>query len=372
MVTVENTTSQNFDLSENLLRSVAEELQLPPSMDAEARKKYSILGSYLAYGPLRKYSPRVYAQGSQSYGTTVKPIGREEFDLDVVVATDRYGVLPEDLMNELFEVLKACPDVGSAPERLSRCVRVKFPGRMHLDFVPAVPSQEGSTYIRIPEKVGQMWYWKTTNPEGFTKWFESRCEVPLAKMRMAEPLPERETATAKPDMKVVVQLVKRHHQLTFHGDQKGLRTPSIVLTTIAGHVDATGNVFKTLGKVVALLGEVASWESAPDLRNPAYEPEVITEKWSDPKVFDAFRFWVEEFRRDLTRYNAAQGTGVHRVAPILTKMFGEEASVKAIRRAASVVQRASKSAKLTAANGAALGFTTPGVGARRKEFWGRS
>lgn len=374
MVSSNMGTGTLLDIDETLLRGVAEALQLPESTDSEARRKYDQVGLFLSQHNASIFLNNVFPQGSQSYGTTVKPIGREEFDLDVIVSTEWHGESPGELINKLADALKKCPYIEAEPEIRDRCVRVKFPGRMHMDFVPAIDNPHDSELILIPDKTANGWAWKATNPKGFTAWFEAQSLAPVtvSKMSAHEPLPDSESAQVKSDLKIVVQLLKRHHQRMYKGSDEYLRTPSIVLTTIAGHVGATGDVYETFESVLQMLEEVATWESG-DIRNPAHDDEVVSEKWSDPEVYNAFRIWVRRLRQDAQEYAVARGSGVHNVNSVLSKMYGRDAALSATRKLGRVVQRSSKASGLRATEigGGALSSVAAGRGARSKEFYGR-
>src|SRR5712672_4878434 len=71
---------------DDLLRLVCEDLQLPSSRYDDAVNRYQAVcnwfeteGSVVAI-----FNPTIYPQGSMKIGTTVKPFGRDEYDLDFV------------------------------------------------------------------------------------------------------------------------------------------------------------------------------------------------------------------------------------------------------------------------------------------------
>src|SRR5436190_295449 len=71
---------------DDLLHRLCIGLQLSPTDYKLAVEHYQAIGRYLqAEGsPIAKYDPDIYPQGSLRIGTTVKPRGRQEFDLDLV------------------------------------------------------------------------------------------------------------------------------------------------------------------------------------------------------------------------------------------------------------------------------------------------
>jgi hypothetical protein len=69
-----------------LLRGIAEQLDLPPSKCEDVEAKYKAVSDWLAQPEtmLAPYNPDIYPHGSFRLGTVVRPLGRDEFDLDFV------------------------------------------------------------------------------------------------------------------------------------------------------------------------------------------------------------------------------------------------------------------------------------------------
>ena len=69
-----------------LLTYGAEALDLTPTQYQDAVQKYQAVGAWLNKpdSPLAAADPLVYPQGSIAIGTATKPVGRDEFDLDLV------------------------------------------------------------------------------------------------------------------------------------------------------------------------------------------------------------------------------------------------------------------------------------------------
>ena len=360
-------------VEDRILRLISDELQIPKDRAESAEALYVSIGRWLASGPLREYDPIVFSQGSFSYGTTVKPMGREEFDIDAVVEFHGYQGRPGRLIRELYEALWKCPHFESKPELRERCVRVKAPGRFHVDFVPAVPAPLNAEYLEIPDYDGNEWRWKTVNPKGFTEWFMNRCEMAgIFEARQVEPLPEAESADVKPDLKIAVQLIKRNHQTYLSHSESPLRTPSIVLTALAGHIGATGEVVETMSRVVAYLSAIADLESAPDVRNPANPDEVISEKWADPDVLNAFREWTDDLSRSWQEYQRSRGNGINESVRILNRMFGEKITQTAVKRVGMRLKSVSDARGHAARTATQLAVVGGGLGAARRQYYGAS
>ena len=70
----------------SVLNSRAEDLDIPESKYLEAKSRYEAVGKWLGQEgtDLSKYDIEIYPQGSFRLGTVVKPIGRDEYDIDLV------------------------------------------------------------------------------------------------------------------------------------------------------------------------------------------------------------------------------------------------------------------------------------------------
>ena len=67
------------------LELICQELDLTESQFEDAKEKYEAVGKWLDSGDsIKYYGPRIIPQGSISLGTAVRPIGRNEFDIDLV------------------------------------------------------------------------------------------------------------------------------------------------------------------------------------------------------------------------------------------------------------------------------------------------
>ena len=72
---------------EDLLARLAESLELDETRSNKMETAYNAIYDVLKADPVffSKVDLVVYPQGSKAIGTTTKPIGKDEFDLDIVV-----------------------------------------------------------------------------------------------------------------------------------------------------------------------------------------------------------------------------------------------------------------------------------------------
>jgi hypothetical protein len=79
-----------------LLNQVCESLQLTGTQHNSAVQKYSAVGRWLGGpgSPLENLATAIYAQGSMALGTTVRPFGKTEYDLDLIFEVTGMSLSP--------------------------------------------------------------------------------------------------------------------------------------------------------------------------------------------------------------------------------------------------------------------------------------
>ena len=371
-----------------ILELLTQRLQLSPTQDDKAGTAYEAVTKWLAADGSRvaQFSPTLFPQGSLRIGTTVKPLRRSEFDLDVVcllrmtVACD-----PRTVYDLVWDRMQEHGTYRKISEPMPRCIRLNYAedSQFHLDIVPAVPDiARGGTFIRIPDKPRpKLVAWKTSNPKGYANWFE-RQTVLLEKYARAEiePLPRPVPAEEKAALTKAVQLLKRWRDVYFR-DRPEHAPSSIILTTLAA-AQYTGEPVCSVALSHILDGLVAFARSGrTELRNPANDDEVISEKWMKDRVsYEAFVEGIADFRdRWQSLVDASQGavTGLGDVTPRLLDLFGEPA-LEAVKAAAEGVGKARAENRLyIERNGrsiitapTATAVVTNAVKARANNFYG--
>lgn len=339
------TASENHTL-DTLLELLCINLQLTETQDQRARAHYGAVSRWLAAdgSPLGKFSPHIYPQGSQRLGTTTRPVGRDEFDLDAVckLSSDQ-SLSPGDLYELIWDRLKEHGTYRPMMRRLPRCIRLDYAGDFHLDIAPAIPDPEyGGNFILVPDRSADLSgpdaqndRWKSTNPVDFAVWFEDQC-VPVLVLHekcaraQVDPVPDSEPVHRKPALKRSVQLFKRWRDVEYA--QRGrLAPPSIILTTLSGHLyrseqlcsDALRSILNATAREIAATDRLC-------LTNPAHPEENICEKWDNtPGAYDDFATALVRFRDRWERLLATRG--IHHIEEELAELFGESPVQAAIR-----------------------------------------
>jgi hypothetical protein len=294
------TASANTDLDE-VLDLIGVSVQLSPSQFNRAETSYHAVGGWLDApdSPIRRYRPTTFAQGSLALDTTVRPLSRTEFDLDLVCLVQASDSVSPAVVYDFL--LKRMRDHGTYDKiivEMPRCIRLDYSGDFHLDIVPAVPdstSQPGETCLKIPDREKKVW--RSSNPTGYVRWFDAQAAKRLlyekaerfsANGANIKPLRDPVPAYTKPPLKLAVQLLKRRRDIAFKG-QEHLAPSSIILTTLCGLL-YQGEDHPT-DALMNVLNAICDWASREPIRlvNPTNPKEWITDRWKDkPEMYTAF------------------------------------------------------------------------------------
>ena len=333
-----------------ILEILTEKLQLTTTQFDRASTAYGSVTGWLGEdaSPLAIFNPLLFPQGSLRLSTTVKPLKKTEFDLDVVCLLKIFQPMtPAQVYELVWERMWSHGTYRPIMERMPRCIRLNYAkeSQFHLDIVPAIPdASNGGTFIQIPERPNPaLSRWKTSNPKGYAFWFERQSVLHEKYARaQVEPLPQPVSATDMAPLAKAVQLLKRWRDVRF-ADDMHLAPSSIILTTLAGY-DYTGERICVDALTNILEGLVAfSRSGRRELYNPANPDELISEKWvKDERTYSAFVDRIVEFRDEWQALlNAARSPlfGMGDVTARLRELFGEPV-VDAIKAVSERVTKA--------------------------------
>jgi Second Messenger Oligonucleotide or Dinucleotide Synthetase domain len=325
--------SKNSQL-DDLLGRICDDIQLSPTRYQQAVDRYSAVCRWLEGegSALALFRPSIYPQGSMRIGTTVKPLGRDEYDLDFVcefqVAVSLFSS-PLHLLNLLQRRLQQNGIYSAILEMKNRCIRLNYANEFHMDILPACPDQGvGNGCLVVPD--GESRWWKPSNPKGYAAWFEQRCELAIQVLMAerariyakAEPIPEQEATAEKATLKRVVQLLKRWRDMHYQKNCD-IAPISMVLTTLAaqtyrGQLSVSHAMSEILAEIVAM---TASARPRIYVLNPANPEEDLSERWEDPEHYMAFVSGIRALHQYWSR--AMSQGGIHNVSKILEDLFGE-------------------------------------------------
>lgn len=334
-----------FLIVDALLRSIAEELDIPPGKYKQAVERYSSVGRFLEDGVYLGTLgvPDIYVQGSFRLGTVVRPYkdGKEaEYDIDLacqlrsnmhVLAAEDAKLMVGNRLNEDGTYRRMLQKEGR------RCWTLLYAEQddvgFHIDILPCVPHpiiapnldpRYGNQAIGITNRdaPGAPYQWGYSNPNGFADWFLDqqretfRKVASLRKLELQRQYPAVFASVSEvPDQLVrtplqrAVQLLKRHRDVRFCGHHNEVDKPiSIIITTLAASAyQQETDVFSSLANILDQIqryqetGIIRCIDDKWTISNPANPAENFADRWNDEgsKKAEAFFEWVDWVREDL-------------------------------------------------------------------------
>jgi hypothetical protein len=375
-----------------LLERICQSLELTNTQFDTAKARYEAVGKWLSEGSEFKLkSAAIYPQGSISLGTTVRPLGVSEFDVDLVchlaglTSTESPGEIKKLIGNRLRENARYQDMIEEKP----RCWRLNYANEFHLDITPSVPntacSQGGEL---VPDK--RLKTWKETNPKGYRQWFNIRAELqPRFSLKKAQFAEARAGVEAFPEptqfkgiLKRCVQLFKRHRDVHFSKMGCDLAPISIIITTLVARsyaycvtnfiydaeIDVLIDVLRLMPRFIETLpidgGRLFFvW-------NETTHGENFAEKWNtDRRLPQAFYEWNAKAISDFE--NLAGITGLDRIGKELALSFGEAPVNKALSGLTGAISDARSSKLLSVSPILGLSpVSSLGVSVRHNTFFG--
>ncbi|MBL0385619.1 nucleotidyltransferase [Tumebacillus sp. ITR2] len=340
-----NTKNEQLD---DLLRRICESLQVTPTMYALAESRYKAVADWLDRWD-EPMQLQIYPQGSFRIGTTVKPIKGEEFDLDFVCefSVPWQSQNPHLVLQKMYNRMKEHGTYQGMVELKRRCIRVNYRNEFHMDILPAFPVDDTGC-LKVPDReLG----WKDSNPKGYAEWFEEQGTIQkmefVDKRAEVEPLRGHETAEEKTILAKIVQLIKRHRDVSFEDDLDNAPI-SIVLTTLAAkHYAGHRSVFQGLLHIVNAISIdiVAVGNGRIQVLNPRNSAEDLSERWDgNRKLYSLFVDFVRKFQNELMSVQHA--VGIDAASKLLMSMFGENVTQTALRKQAEAMQNYRTTGKL--------------------------
>lgn len=312
-----------------ILELLCQNMELTPTQYRDAETKYKAVSNWLAESDdPRLASGLIFPQGSMRLGTTVKPLGRDEFDIDLVA---QLGYAQNDSPNEVYIAvgnrLRANATYKELLEPKNRCWRLNYAesSGLHMDITPAIHNASCTNGgLLVPDR--KLSDWSPSNPAGYADWFEERAKlqptmlfVETVTLRAdVAPLPEQ--IKLKGPLKRIVQLCKRHRDLMFAHDTHGNAPISIIMTTLAAHAyeqltrtNRFNNEYELVAAVIKAMPDFIEIDESSGQRtyvicNPSTDGENFAERWNNhPERARAFYRWHGRMMADLDKLMETHG-----------------------------------------------------------------
>ena len=376
MITIENKATQLDDL----LDKMAEALQLDDTRYDRMKTSYESVKNWIENDEVffKPFNYDVYPHGSVRILTTVKPFGKDEFDLDIAIhLKSNTPHTPQRIYAELKRSMEAyAKKHGLKIEAKNRCIRLDYAGDFHMDILPGIQENAfDQNKIKVPDR--ELGDWVSSNPRGYGDWFIGKAnlvrESLLEKSFRAEKLPADNFKHKKP-LQRAVQLIKRYRDMYFQKDDT-YKTSSIILTTIAGQFyqgeesifDAVDNIIATIRtKVNQPLGRLK-------IVNPVNSAEDFTDKWDDePEYYEAFKKFASHLYNEWQKLKMQNG--VPEEGKIMKGLFGDDIFGKAQISQTTRIEALRKSNALGVARNTGILTSASSVGAaaiKSNTFFGK-
>lgn len=348
MITTQEKTTQVDDL----LDKMAESLQLDNTRKERMTTAYEAVKDWIESDEkfFKPFRYDFYPHGSVRTLTTVRPMGKDEFDLDVAVhlKADYAAHTPARIYQELKRRLGEHGIYKSMLETKNRCLRLNYAGDFHMDILPGIQQYSwDENMLMVPDR--ELGSWVSSSPRGYANWFIHRAnlvkESLLEKALRAENLPVDKFANKKP-LQRAVQLIKRYRDMYFEKDGT-YRTSSIILTTLAGQLyNGQDSIFDTVDGIVEKMTINNRYNLAQNqVVNPVNPAEDFTDKWkTDPGYYEAFRGFVGHLYNEWQQLKKEQG--VITESRIFKGLFGDDVFSKAQQQQVQQIEALRQSRQL--------------------------
>jgi len=227
----------------SILDEICQTLELSDEQLEAARTSYEAVAEWLSgsTNPLLRHID-VYAHGSAGIGTTVRPLGREDFDVDIICKVLLFlaSGAPAELKNIVGDRLKENARYAGMLEEKKRCWRLNYAREYHLDISPTIVNSDCDNGGElVPDR--QLREFKPTNPRGYKALFERRAGL-MPRLKVTKALAPQDQANVEPFphhgrlkgiLRRIVQLLKRHRDIHFQFVTEEVAPISILITTLA-------------------------------------------------------------------------------------------------------------------------------------------
>lgn len=335
------------DKSNLVLEKILEKIELPDRAYELAEKRYVDIGNWFhrPESTCVNFDPHVFSQGSLRLGTANRPENEEEFDLDM--GCNLRQLLKKDLITQeqlkalVGKELKLYKDARNIKEDLAekkRCWRLEYRDELsfHMDIVPCIPesgtgkielktrmiastklneelaSNVSELAVSITDNTDPQYkilthLWRISNPEGYAKWFESRMKTAEGFFQLREKTINASIATLpyyrwKTPLQSTIQLLKRHRDTMFKGDEES-KPISVIITTLAARAyNGENDLVSALSNVLSTMDQYIQ-NQIPFVANPVNPVEDFADKWYSKdnehlNLKENFYKWLFQARAD--------------------------------------------------------------------------
>ena len=379
------------------LEAICQQLELSGYQNELAKGRYEGAGGWLSESSHPALAGiYIYVQGSAAIGTTVKPIGRNEHDVDLIAKLQKaaWGYPPAFVKKLVGDRLKEHGTYVRLLEEMCRCWRLDYANEFHLDITPAVPNPDCPNGGElVPDK--DLRDWKPSNPRGYKALFDRRAalqpRIGVRKGVLTFDEGVRATVEAYPAtggfkgvLRRTVQIAKRHRDVYFRLRPTECAPISVIVTTLLSQSYERCVTHRTYEDELDLLSDVidkmVEFVSLDNDRwciwNETTANENFAEKWNSyPERARSFFAWHRKFSTDIAAIRSVEG--LDRIAKSINDALGDGPASVAVDHMEKAVSKSRSGGTLRYGTpgliGAAPAITaiTPTTAVARNTFFGR-
>ena len=376
-----------------ILEAICQRLELTATQFDRAKVAYGAVGEWLSRGqhPLL-VAAMIDLHGSGALGTSVRPICKAEFDVDLTcfLATAPATLAPAEAKWLVGDRLKEHAGYAKILEPKKRCWRLNYAGDFHLDISPTIANPRCSSGGQlVPDRDLRAWH--PTNPPGYLDLFRRRAALQprlwvfkADRQVEAQVAPFPEQQVVKGILRRTVQLLKRHRDVHFLAIPGEVAPISIVITTLAMRAYEACVLKRTFADELEVMVEVIRMMPAFIERyydrsgrehyaiwNETTSGENFAERWnSEPQRVKAFYAWHAKALADFEALRDAVGEDT--IAKRLREPFGDHVVNPVIDARTKAISSARTSDRLLVAPAVGLTLTpsAPATAVPKNVFFG--
>lgn len=338
----------------NLLDEIGRALDLTEVQYSTVENRYKAFANHLSKEDslLRDFEPDIMPQGSFLLGTMVKPIMQDdELDVDLVcrLKGKRINWAQYHVKQEVGVQIKRDDRYRQMlDEEGKRCWTLLYSEetKFHMDVLPSLVGREHfillekrfvdlskenleGLSIRITDKTLDNYYndtntqnWLKSNPFGYSGWFNERKKTSTQQIKLlsesVKPLPNFQQH--KEPLQRVIQILKRHRDIMFGGDED--KPISIIITTLSARsynqeneiVDALLKVLSGMKNFIKHIYSPKYKKEIAWIENPVNNEENFADKWPEnPQKENNFYAWLGKAQTDFEVIKTGDFTQIYRI-----------------------------------------------------------
>lgn len=335
-----------------LLNQLADEIDITDSQHGAIKRAYKSVADWLNQQDTKiaRHDIDIFPQGSVMYGTAIKPIEEDDYDIDLVCkfTKETNGLSPAYVKQSVGERLSENLTYKRLLEKEGRrCWTLQYSDSLnfHMDILPAIPFHEeyrsNDRFKAIYESMNtarelallatdknketQEYSFIPTNPRGYAEWFRSRIHFNTthSACESVERLPEYPYKTV---LQKSIQLLKRHRDVFFRDHDEDLKPISMIITTlVAKCYNSETEIYDFICKALSQMPFYIERDNTGKyvIINPVMPLENFADKWAEkPNKAEAFFNWVKQASEDFK--NLAQITTYSGYEKELKRLFAQK------------------------------------------------